>query len=272
MKKTLLSIFTVAAAFAANAQCTPDNVWLAQFAGGKLLPDTLTFNNTWNYNSVIGQDYSATFNLKTITDTTASGQDVKILKIKYIGMDGAPAGTTVTTDQADSTWENAGTFPNLTAVSGCASVFVPASSLMNAGEVFSLTLKVDLLLNVFGSEIWYSDLTPPLGTGDYLLYAGYKLKNTQHVGVADIDVSEAGLVVYPNPFSDNAEVKFTLANNSKVTLAVSDITGKVVRNANLEGKAGINDYSFVKGNLQSGIYFLTLTSGEKTITKKFSIQ
>ena len=271
MKKVLLSIFTIATtAIAVNAQCTPDAALLSQFAGGKLLPDTTDFNNMPAYAATVGMDYSTVFNLKTITDTTASGLAVKIIKIKYISMTGAPANTNVTTDQADSTWENAGTLPNLTAVNGCASVFTPAASFTQTG-VFDLTLKVDLLLNIAGQETWYSALPPPLGTGDYINYSGYKL-NVGPAGIEELNTGDVNLVVYPNPFSTNTTVSYSLKNAGKVTLNVTDVTGKIVRSANLDGKSGINEYSFAKEELQNGIYFINLTSGEKSITKKVSIQ
>ncbi len=270
MKKVLLSVFTIASAIFANAQCTPDAALLSQYAGGKLLPDTATFNNNPVWAATIGQTYSAIFNLKTITDTTVSGLGVKILKIKYLGMDGAPAGTTVVTDQPDGVWTNGGTLPNLTAVNGCATVTVPATSLTQV-ETFSLTLKVDLYVNIAGQTTWYSTLAPPLGNPNGVQFAGYKLK-VGTAGIEELNTADVNLVVYPNPFSDETKVSYSLKNAGKVTLNVSDVTGKVVRTASLDAKSGINEYTFVKENLQNGIYFISLTSGENTITKKVSIQ
>ncbi|MBX7183071.1 MAG: T9SS type A sorting domain-containing protein [Bacteroidia bacterium] len=269
MKKGLLSILAVSSALLASAQCTPDPNLFVSVAGGKLLPDTATFNNDPQYAYQLNTDYSAVFNLKTITDTTASGLSVKIIKIKYIGMDGAPAGTVVTTDQADDTWENAGTFPNLTPVVGCATVTVPGASLANSAT-YDLTLKVDLLLNIAGQEQWYSALPAPIGTGDYIKYAGYKLNAS--TGIETLNTADLNLVVYPNPFSTTAQVSFSMKNAGKVSLNVTDITGKVVRTASIDGKSGVNNYQLNKDNLQAGIYFINLTSGEKTITEKVSIQ
>jgi hypothetical protein len=270
MKKGLLSILAVSSALLASAQCTPDANLFNGVAGGKLLPDTTTFNNDAQYAATVGVDYTAVFNLKTITDTSASGLAVKIKSIKYIGMDGAPAGAVVTTDQADATWENTGTFPNLSPVVGCASVFVPGSSLTTTA-VYDLTLKVDLLLNIAGQDSWYSALPAPIGTGDYIKYSGYKL-SVGPAGIEVLNTSDVNLAVYPNPFSTSAEVKFSLKNAGKATMNVTDITGKIVRTLTMDAKAGINSLTFNKENLQAGIYFINLTSGEKTITEKVSIQ
>ena len=270
MKKSLLSVFAISSALLASAQCTPDANLFNGIAGGKLLPDTATFNNDAQYAAIIGSDYTTTFNLKTITDTSASGLAVKIKSIKYIGMDGAPAGTVVTTDQADATWENAGTFPNLTPVVGCASVFVPAASLTTTA-VYDLTLKVDLLLNIAGQDSWYSALPAPIGTGDYIKYSGYKL-SVGPAGIEFLNTADVNLTVYPNPFSSAAEIKFSVKNAGKASLTVTDITGKIVRTMTTDAKAGINTVSFTKENLQAGIYFINLTSGEKSTTEKVSIQ
>lgn len=273
MKKVLLSVFAIASSVAAFAQCTPNEALFAGVAGGKLLPDTATFNNDPQYKATVGQDFTAVFNLKTITDTTVStggiNAPVKIISIKYLGMDGAPAGTTVVTDQADDTWENAGTAPNLTPVVGCATVTVPASAL-TAPTSYNLTLRVDLFINVLGQNSWYTALAPPLGNPNGILYSGYRLDVGQ-VGFDETAIAN-GISINPNPFSENAEVVFSLLNNQKVNGVMTDISGKVVKQFNIDGRSGINKHNIAKENLGAGVYFLTLVAGEKTITRKVSIQ
>ena len=57
MKKGLLSILAVSSALLASAQCTPDANLFNGVAGGKLLPDTTTFNNDAQYAATVGVDY-----------------------------------------------------------------------------------------------------------------------------------------------------------------------------------------------------------------------
>lgn len=84
------------------------------------------------------------------------------------------------------------------------------------------------------------------------------------------DNSGLGITVYPNPFSDEATV---IINTSSVNLHNSsivmyDLFGNQVQKINSE-----NEYQFkiASNNLESGIYFLQVQSGEKTYNQKIII-
>ncbi len=70
------------------------------------------------------------------------------------------------------------------------------------------------------------------------------------------------LNVYPNPFNS----VITISNNSNeiVTIKLTDISGKVIREERLTTK----DTSLDLGAIDTGIYFLELSSGEKISVKK----
>jgi photosystem II stability/assembly factor-like uncharacterized protein len=74
---------------------------------------------------------------------------------------------------------------------------------------------------------------------------------------------------YPNPFNSSTSIRFTIKFQSHTSLKVYDIQGRevaVLVNQSLTP----NTYSikFNYENLPSGIYFYTLTTNAKTITKK----
>tara|TARA_B100001758_G_C18394628_1_gene605114 strand:+ start:135 stop:2009 length:1875 start_codon:yes stop_codon:yes gene_type:complete len=65
--------------------------------------------------------------------------------------------------------------------------------------------------------------------------------------------------VYPNPVFDMFSVEFTIENKTKVSIELIDISGKVVKVLyNDAAKKGQNMFSFNKGALASGVYFLTI--------------
>jgi len=68
---------------------------------------------------------------------------------------------------------------------------------------------------------------------------------------------------FPNPFNPSTLIKFELAQVSKVTLKVYDMSGKVVATLveNQELNPGVNQYTFNAGNLPSGIYVYSLNAG-----------
>lgn len=78
--------------------------------------------------------------------------------------------------------------------------------------------------------------------------------------------------VYPNPMTNNATVDFTIAETNNVSIVMVNTIGQVVLNENL-GKlsAGKQNYSLDATSLNNGFYFLNITVGNNTITKKVSI-
>ena len=74
---------------------------------------------------------------------------------------------------------------------------------------------------------------------------------------------------YPNPFNPSTAIKYSIKENSLVSLKIYDILGKEVVTLVREVKpAGIYSVNFNSGSLSSGIYFYTLSAGSLTQTKK----
>lgn len=74
---------------------------------------------------------------------------------------------------------------------------------------------------------------------------------------------------YPNPFTDKATISFTLEQNSKVKLSVSNSSGEVVSKL-VEGNlpAGEHNYEISAGNLTPGAYIYKLDVDGKIKTGK----
>ncbi|MCB0720901.1 MAG: T9SS type A sorting domain-containing protein [Ignavibacteriae bacterium] len=74
---------------------------------------------------------------------------------------------------------------------------------------------------------------------------------------------------YPNPFNPSTTISFDIPLNGFVTLKVYDILGKEVKTlVNKSLTAGSYDFSFDASELNSGIYFYTLRTGDFAETKK----
>jgi hypothetical protein len=76
---------------------------------------------------------------------------------------------------------------------------------------------------------------------------------------------------YPNPFNPSTTIKYSVPNNTYVTLKVYDICGKEVA-ALVNSQKSTGNYSVIFNtnvyNLSSGIYFYKLTAGNKVAIKK----
>ena len=89
--------------------------------------------------------------------------------------------------------------------------------------------------------------------------------------VQNVKASPFGLSFtnFPNPFTDNTTIQFTLKERSFVNLKVYDQQGRLVTTlANGLVEAGDHKYNFEANLLSSGIYYCTLSAGTQSETRK----
>jgi hypothetical protein len=77
---------------------------------------------------------------------------------------------------------------------------------------------------------------------------------------------------YPNPFNPTTTIKYSLAEEVEVKLAVFDLMGReVVQLINETQNVGTHHYNFDASALSSGIYFYKLTAGDFISVKKMTL-
>lgn len=91
--------------------------------------------------------------------------------------------------------------------------------------------------------------------------------------VTDVDdvlrPAELGLANYPNPFKSSTTIRFNLEKNSRVNLAVYDISGRKIEVLINENRlAGEHTVNFAPASLGNSIYFIRLTTEDNTVTKR----
>ncbi|MBI3500327.1 MAG: choice-of-anchor B family protein [Bacteroidetes bacterium] len=88
------------------------------------------------------------------------------------------------------------------------------------------------------------------------------------MGVRPLNSSAADAQCYPNPFTANFEITFTLPANEKIRYELADAEGKTIMKKEAALPAGKTSLTFEGKNLPAGSYLL-LVKGEKTsFTKK----
>ena len=74
---------------------------------------------------------------------------------------------------------------------------------------------------------------------------------------------------YPNPFNPTTQIRFSLAEQSQVTLKVYNVLGKEIATlVNDVRAAGVHEISFNGSGLASGVYFYKLQTGKFSQTRK----
>ncbi|MEO5675102.1 MAG: PKD domain-containing protein [Chitinophagales bacterium] len=93
------------------------------------------------------------------------------------------------------------------------------------------------------------------------------------VGVVSPGSQVSPVTVYPNPFSDEAIVSFSVTSASIVTLTLNDLQGRLMRILVSENlTAGNHSYPIVKKELAPGIYMLQLKQRDEIIIKRLVIE
>ncbi|MBK9730677.1 MAG: choice-of-anchor B family protein [Chitinophagaceae bacterium] len=83
------------------------------------------------------------------------------------------------------------------------------------------------------------------------------------------DETEKELAVYPNPFTDQFDISFSLEESAPVLLSVYDVSGRKVKTVADETMEAGNQLLHVDASeLQSGLYVCVLQSGDRVMTKK----
>ena len=85
--------------------------------------------------------------------------------------------------------------------------------------------------------------------------------------------ANAMLENYPNPFSGNTEIRFSMTKNSIVTLNIYDVAGNLIQTA-FDGKVKggeENKVVFSGATLADGLYFYQLHTGDQNWTGKMIV-
>jgi hypothetical protein len=109
-------------------------------------------------------------------------------------------------------------------------------------------------------------------SGDYC-YTTSMVLTQNTVGIAETVAKDYNLSVFPNPSSDNLNVKFSLKGISSVNMDIIDITGSKV--ADLISENGMNgevNKTFNISSYAKGIYFVRLKINNETIMQKIVVQ
>jgi subtilisin-like proprotein convertase family protein len=90
------------------------------------------------------------------------------------------------------------------------------------------------------------------------------------VGLSEYELSDHNITLSPNPFSHNFNVKIYLAYKQTVAYQVTDVLGNIVKEMQVKDlNDGENSLEIdLDEHVNSGVYFLKITSGKKSVVKK----
>ncbi|WP_433834365.1 reprolysin-like metallopeptidase [Flavobacterium anhuiense] len=145
---------------------------------------------------------------------------------------------------------------------------------LNCGSTVSQIIIPSTALNAFNGEnsegTWtfrvYDDTTGALGT---INSASVNICNKTYT-LGNEDFNNADFVAYPNPNKGRFTVQFDRDSVSDIKVTVNDITGKYVYDRTFQG-SGYFIQDIQLPGVPPGLYFVTVTDGERKNVKKILI-
>jgi hypothetical protein len=96
------------------------------------------------------------------------------------------------------------------------------------------------------------------------------VEQTVITGLEELDESDSGLSIWPNPTSDQCQISYKVPVGTRSHLELRDMLGRVVQTVQLPTNEGI--YTLDASTLGTGVYFCTLLSGAEVLaTQKLSV-
>jgi hypothetical protein len=94
----------------------------------------------------------------------------------------------------------------------------------------------------------------------------------QFVGIKENIKDISNLNLFPNPAKNNFNLSFVNENAEAISLEIINALGQTVRKESLGNTKGMINQSVDVSNVEAGVYFVKVNVGERTSTKKLTIQ
>ena len=149
------------------------------------------------------------------------------------------------------------------------SVFLGKTTNAGAGSITSASVLIPptALTGITGLRVFVEEgSTPNTSCGnfyngemeDYLIYIDFA--NNEETIKQPLDFS-----IYPNPVQDIAILEYSGLNPSSCKMRITDITGKMINEFNLEGNP--NSFTFSTEKLATGFYFVEVLNKAQIVGK-----
>ena len=154
-----------------------------------------------------------------------------------------------------------------------ASFTIPSTA--TTGNAYMRVMMKMAAASLSGGYCGHTLLTPCNIPADPGNFHGEVENYTLTIGATGINESNPSLIaanIFPNPFSTNTSISYTLTEKSQVSVGVYNVLGEKVTTLINNEMQGAGDYKYNLGNennlLEEGIYFVKFIVGDKIGTQK----
>jgi hypothetical protein len=110
------------------------------------------------------------------------------------------------------------------------------------------------------------------GSYQYETEAAGMAVTSVNTGIQELSLNEV-TKVFPNPFSDQTTLQFSLNQSANSSIAVRNLIGQQILNLDLGTlPAGEHNQILDFSGIHAGVYLVTLTAGEETTTMRVTLK
>lgn len=124
----------------------------------------------------------------------------------------------------------------------------------DGGQTWQEEFKSNRLSGIGGSEDAFA-------VGDFGTILTTNIHARINNGINWIADEEFPALTYPNPFTADFTLAYSLKQDEEVRISLVDLTGKIMRSVSQSGRTGMNYYFSGSDGLAPGVYFLKLSTG-----------
>lgn len=143
------------------------------------------------------------------------------------------------------------------------------------GSAYTVTDSLVHFVKTASNDVWRVVFTGFDNTNGDFIFKKEKLTTSGGTSVGNVNADVNSIVLYPNPVNNGQSITlvYDLKNTIKTGIvSIFDITGKKVKQLNLNSKSGFNNQAIDISSLASGSYILSVNTDKGVNTQKFIIK
>jgi len=86
-----------------------------------------------------------------------------------------------------------------------------------------------------------------------------------------VETEEKLINLYPNPANQFINIDLQIKNSDELNYVIYNTLGEIVQSGQIQGQLGTHQYSIELNDLNTGVYYFNLITGDKQTTKHFTV-
>lgn len=130
-------------------------------------------------------------------------------------------------------------------------------------DIISGHIPIEYSHNELKKEYHFDDIQPYYGVNYYRLSTTDKNGSKAQSKTIELNFNENGQWhVYPNPTHDQVHLDMNLTKGGQLWIQLLDVTGRVIKQFNMEAQSGLNQTSIDLTDLSHGLYTIKVSNGK----------